>query len=374
MPTRPRDLPPGSRYGWLLWDILVPLAVTRFILTAIGFLCANSMPLSPDSKFSYTGILGHNWLMAWSRWDAIWYMRIVKDGYFYTPSEQSSVAFFPLFPALIKLATLVVGGSDMKILFCGVAISNGLLLIALIYLWKLIILDFDQPTAGRAVLYCLVAPSTLFLSAAYPMSLMLALAVAAFYHARRGHWLLAGTIAALAPLARPDGILLAAGLLLEYLYQRRDRLGTIHRELPWPLLLPAITLVGWMLYLHVQFGDSLAFFHTQRNWPASGLGVVRDDWDAMIGMAAAAFSAVLVIAGWRYLQPSYMLYATLMWLLMVTAGRFSSVSRFTLILFPIYIMLALAGRHPLFDRLWLSTSALLAAAMMVRYSLCYFVG
>ncbi len=81
-------------------------------------------------------------------------------------------------------------------------------------------LDFDRATAARAVLYLLVFPTTLFLSAVYAESLFLALTVAAFYHARRGQWWIAGALGGLAALARPHGVLLALPLAVEYLAQR----------------------------------------------------------------------------------------------------------------------------------------------------------
>ena len=36
-------------------------------------------------------------------WDAVWYNGIKDNGYYYDPSRQSSVAFFPLFPYLWRL-------------------------------------------------------------------------------------------------------------------------------------------------------------------------------------------------------------------------------------------------------------------------------
>ena len=45
----------------------------------------------------------------WSRWDAEWYLSIVKNGY--VPSANlsttfSNMAFFPLYPDLVRLITL----------------------------------------------------------------------------------------------------------------------------------------------------------------------------------------------------------------------------------------------------------------------------
>ena len=42
------------------------------------------------------------WLAGWCQGDGGWYLRIAESGYFYTPGRQSSVAFFPVFPMLLR--------------------------------------------------------------------------------------------------------------------------------------------------------------------------------------------------------------------------------------------------------------------------------
>ena len=63
-----------------------------------------------------------------------------------------------------------------------------------------------------------------------------------------------------------------------------------------------------------------------------------------------------------------------MWLLMLSAGRTFSIPRFCLVLFPIYIALALLGSRRRFDQLWTVISSMLAVLTMVRFGLLYFVG
>lgn len=57
---------------------------------------------------------------------------------------------------------------------------NLVLLVALAYLYMIVREEFDAPTARRTVLYALVFPSTLFVSAVYPHALFLAGAIPAF--------------------------------------------------------------------------------------------------------------------------------------------------------------------------------------------------
>lgn len=361
------------QYAWLWRDILVPLLLTRIFLTAVGFFVVNTMPLARTEYLSWTGVR-HGWISTWARWDAVWYLRIARDGYFYTPGQQSSVAFFPAYPSLMQMGGHLLGHSDQGLILSGMLAANVMLLVAMVYLWKLVRLDFDEGTARRAVLYALVFPTTAFFSAVYPMSLILAIAVASFYHARRRHWLTAGCIAVLAPLTRPDGVLLVPGLLFEYLQQRGFRWREVRADIVPVLALPAAALGGWMAYLHLRFGDALAFVHVQRAWQASPIWTNLADWDVLIGLMAALFSAAMLVLGWVKLRSGYMVYASLQWMLFVSASRSISIPRFILVLFPVYMMLALIGRNAQFDRLWTMLSMAAATVVLLRFSLCYFVG
>ena len=87
---------------------LVLFLVTRAAITAVesfagafvrlnGGACNACMPSGIDP------------LDDWARWDGRWYVEIAEHGYTYDPNAQSSVAFFPLYPALMRLLTLPFG-------------------------------------------------------------------------------------------------------------------------------------------------------------------------------------------------------------------------------------------------------------------------
>jgi hypothetical protein len=362
-----------QHWSWFWRDVAWPFLLTRLLLTAVGIGALDTMHLPPMAWMSDTSV-HRGWINVWSRWDSVWYLRIARDGYSYAPGVQSSVAFFPLYPLTMELGGYVFGHNEVGWLKSGIFASNALMLIAMAYLWKLVRLDFDADTARRAVLYALIFPTTLFFSAVYPMSLILAIAVAAFYYARTQEWTLTAAIAALAPLARPDGLILMPGLLFEYLRQRQFKLRQVKADVLL-LALPLVTLACWMACLKYRFGTATAFLRVQGAWEPTTLRMaLARDPEALAGVVVAALAGALLLFGWLRLRSSYMLYATLLWLVMVSAGRFASVPRFVLVLFPLYIALAIFGRKERFDRYWVIISSALAAAMMVRYSLCYFVG
>ena len=64
------------------------------------------------------------------RYDVVFYKSIVDNGYTYTPGQQSSVAFFPLFPFLwraIQVSPLVISIINMVLMIIGMHILNKVL-------------------------------------------------------------------------------------------------------------------------------------------------------------------------------------------------------------------------------------------------------
>jgi hypothetical protein len=111
--------------------VVVPFLLSRLALALVGWL---SQDLIIQSKFipNESGSLysPHRLLDIWGRWDSGWYMSIVTGGYRVSEdltTVQSNVAFFPLYPYLVRLALLPIPAqlrTPGVILFVGIVISN----------------------------------------------------------------------------------------------------------------------------------------------------------------------------------------------------------------------------------------------------------
>jgi hypothetical protein len=223
-----------------------------------------------------------NALRGFERQDALWFLRIADTGY---RADDGSAAFFPLYPMLVRLGSVLTGG---RTLLAGVLVSNASFLGALVVLYGLTTLEFSEAHARTAVLLIAVFPTSFFLLAPYSESTFLLLAVWAFWCARRDRWALAALAAALAAMTRSIGIVLAPALLVEAVQQ--------HRERGVPLLPRAgaavATLVGpalYFLYWQVAFDDPRAPFDAQRRWDR----VATLPWRTLIDGLSSA---------WRYLD------------------------------------------------------------------------
>jgi Gpi18-like mannosyltransferase len=380
---------------WSLVDVLVPLAVSRVALTLMAWLCFYLLQFPLKSSKWQVGDNGmaqsvaghlspnaHPFVNMWARWDAGWYFDIAKNGYRFLPGEQSNVAFFPLYPYVVRAVHSVIRlPSDAGWLLLGIIVSNTALFVALIYLYRLILLDYDRGTAARAVLYLCVFPTTVFLSAFYSESLFLALVVSAFYHARAARWITTGLLAAAATLCRPAGLLLVAPLGFEYLSQKGFRWRRIRADC-LALILPPLALVGHLAVLRWRFGswnviskaEAIEGWNRSLNPPWNTLLYSLQHIGASVGYHGAfefIFTALLIalaIFACFRLRPSYAIYSIVSVLFVTSWGDLKSAPRFGLVIFPIMILLALLGQNKVFDRTYLTCSAILAAVSMVVFS------
>lgn len=356
---------PRIDFRFLMRAVIFPFAFTRLLLICAACVAIYRIPAARAVGWDLP--TSSNALNMWSHFDGRWYLVIARDGYQWIPNQQNGVAFAPLYPMLMRLGGLLAGGSDQAFLIAGIVISNLALIIAIIYMMALLLMDgHDQITAARAAWYVLIFPTSFFLSAVYPMSLFMALATAAFYHARKEQWNLVGLLAGLAALSRPDGVLLTVGLGIEYLYQYGF---SFRRDLLWLAWGPIGTL-SWMAFQWRQFGDPLAFIAAQKQWSSCPLTTVLQSSHAGLQLGSPALFVVLTILAIRRLRPSYTSFLAIMFAVMLSASRFWSITRFILVLFPAFMTLAIvARRRKMVHLLYTSMSAPLSVILMMRFSL-----
>jgi hypothetical protein len=359
--------PPRSanRIAFFARTALVPFIITRLLLIAAGFYAVDRIPAARavgwDLPTSSTA------LNMWSHFDGRWYLYIAKAGYHWIPNEQNGVAFAPLYPMMMRYSGLLAGGSDQAYLIGGLIISNLSLLIAIAYMIALLKLDgHDDIVATRAAWYVLIFPTTLFLSAVYPMSLFMALAAASLYHARKGQWKFVGVLAALAALSRPDGVLLTAALAVEYWMQRGFRFD---RDF-FPLFLGPLATASWMAFQWHEFGSPLAFVAAQKAWSSCPLTTVLHSPHGGLQLGPTALFILLAALAVFKLRPSHSALLILMLAVMLSADRYWSITRFLLVLFPAFMMLGILGRRYRLVHLFYTFVAMpLAIILMMRFAL-----
>ena len=308
------------------------------------------------------------WLEIWNHWDAVHYLRLAKHGYVSAGDSRVSLVFFPLYPWLVRgLAFLVRSYTVAAFLVSGIAsVAAGILL------QKLVRLDEPEAVARNAVWFLFIFPTSYFLHIGYTESLFLALILGSFLAARQECWELAGLLGAGACLTRVNGLILgpalAAEVALQYWRTRRINLRWL-----WLGVVP-FGFLGYLWLNHEVTGDYFAFTRImQEHWYkkfASPWFGIHDVWLRALGLnvneglnefIAVALITVCTVWSWFRLRPSYAVWITLNWLLINSTAFVLSVPRYTLTLFPVFILFARAtnGR-----RFWF--------AILTIWSLLYF--
>jgi len=305
-------------------------------------------------------------------WDGIWYRAVAARGYLLVPGHQSDPAFFPFYPLLLKL----VGLTGMSVGAAGVVLSNLLFAGALLAFDALGHELFPDALARRATLLLAVFPTGYVCSMLYPESLVLLAFALAGLFAARGRWLACAAAAAVAALARPEGVLLvlpiAAALASQWRRLDPDQRG---RGIAAVLSAPAAA-ISFPVYLWWTLHDPFAWSEAQQAWGRSfrigglwhslsrmGDELSRQPWAARdIGFGAVTL--LLLAAAWRAGAPrTWILLGALLVVVPLGSGSFNSDARFALLALPAYWGLAwLASTRAVFTLLALLCAGLLAAA------------
>lgn len=348
----------------LLGVAVYSIAPATFFSTAIQTVFSGHIPSCPAYSSTATGLNG---ALAgiWLRWDTPWYADIAAHGY----TCYGSTAFMPLYPTLIRVLSFPLAGNTVA---AALLISSIASLVVFYLLYRLTQeLTHSTATARASVVAMALYPVSFFLMAGYTEALFLALAIGSYLAARRGSWLAAGVLAALATLTRLQGILLLVPLALElWLTHRND----LRRWQAWlsvalaPLALALYTLSIWLaVRIFPPWEPFNAVWHLHYVWPWQGITqdlstlVTHLDIGNLLSfrlfdpLTATIFFICTVVA-FRRLNTPLAAFMAIMWLssiIKVTAsGETTSISRYMLALFPAFIVLGLAfTRWPRFVKL-----------------------
>jgi len=297
----------------------------------------------------------NNWLQIWDQWDFGYYREIAELGYGAYGVGDGSLAFYPLFPWLMRLVACIT----RSYLVAGLLISGIASIIAAIALRRLVQLDYAASVAMRSVWFFLIFPTAYFLHVPYSESLFIALALTCLMAARTERWWIAGLLGALCWATRGVGVVLLPALAAQATQQYYAT-----RRWDWRWIWIAIVPVGFAVYLLINWhitGNAFAFLQTRRisfhqSFALPYVGIRQairahyptPDEAEMMGVQQLIFVAlgfVCMILSWIRLRPVYAVWMTAMWFLVSSVSFLQSAPRYTLSMFPIFILFALLGRN-----------------------------
>jgi hypothetical protein len=351
----------------------VAFGSTRLLLIVLGYIVLTAFPPHPVESWQGIVFPDNRWIDGWVRWDSMWYEAIVNDQPRFLPAGHSSANFFPLYSWVswvVSLPLRAMLDHERAFYVAGFIVSAMSLLLALIAVERLATRLAGAEAAVRTVWLIAVFPFSFFLTAVYADALYFCLAAWSLLLAYEERWQAACALATLAAMTRIPGLALFPAIVLEYLRRNDFNLRSLPNFIP-SLAILAIGPVTILLFDYVRYGDPLAFLHArQQGWNrASGFAALQRDYRyffsaslscGSIGDCVREFEPTRKLLGYWYagLVPASLalaIYARrtlgvglMVWavasVLMALVNGLDGTGRFTSVLFPVFIGLALLAR------------------------------
>lgn len=310
------------------------------------------------------------------RYDAGWYTGIALDGYSFAPEfkGQQNFAFFPAYPALMRLAGYPLGAlshniwpelARARLSWAGTLVSLAAFVWGALYLWRLARDLIGEDRARYAVALLAAYPFSVFYSAAYTESLFLLATVAAFFHFSRARFGRAAVWGLLAGLTRPNGCFLSLALavwaVVDILRRRDaavrfDARGLLKTSIA--VATPVLGMLAYSAYVHHLTGSWFGWAKLQDAWGRSYQGLAPAThaytWLSEEGVLHVAqgvpfdtLNALGLLFALAMLWPiarkvglAYAVFVAINLVPPFVTGGVLSMGRFTSTLFPIFIALA----------------------------------
>ncbi len=320
----------------------------------------------------------------WQRWDACWYTKIATYGY---EPGQNSVSFFPLFPVLTGLTGRILLGA---MALGGLVVAGAAYVLAMTGLRRLVALDFDDDVALTTVVAISIFPTAFFFFAPFTESLFLAAAVWAILAARQRLWAIAAIAGLLAALTRTQGVFLVLPLAWEAAMAWREtgwRIGDRWRPpagpVLWPVLAALAPMVGFVAFLvfsaavvgQIPLDTAEAWGGTNFHPPWEVIdaslrwAIQHHDPLQAFNLAVLFVFALVTLLGLRQVPFAYSLFAIPQIVLIGTRIQpipLTSTGRYLLVVFPVFVLLALVpGRWLRFA--WAVASVMFLALLLAAF-------
>lgn len=236
----------------------------RALFSALAVVANLVFPLAQREQFTVLGRTDAFW-DSFARYDSGWYFGIARYGYEYVEGGRNNLAFFPLYPLLMRYVGLSLGGGRHNLYIAGIVISWVAFIAACIILFRLAREYVSVEQAETAVVFAMAFPFAFFYGVVYSESLFLLLSVSAFLAFRKKHWLIGGIAGAALSATRVNGILALPALALVAWQAAGDDRGERRRALAGVGLVP-LGLAAYSVYVFTLSGSLLEWMYSITRW------------------------------------------------------------------------------------------------------------
>ena len=347
--------------------IAVAALAFRLLSAFLAFLCNIVFPLDRSEQFSVFNSASPFW-DTFARYDTGYFEKIAWGGYAPLEGGRSNIAYFPVYPMLMRFVGQLFGRRQSTFYISGIAVSWVCFIAAMVALYYLARLDLPRRRAERAVLLAAVFPFAFFYGVAYSESTFLLFTVLAFYFFRRERYIAGGVCGGIATATRVPGIFMVPALAWIAFDQvrRGQRSGGVRA---WGgVILASSGFLAYCAYIYFLTGNPLEWAATLQRWgyypggapwlapfrlivnlathPYAYLAGDRmAPYDTLYGVTGIAFVAATPFV-WRRFGGGYGLFMLANLWLPLSSGVFEGVGRYCSVLFPFFIWMAEVKRLP----------------------------
>lgn len=326
----------------------------------------------------------------WANFDGVHYLNIALNGY------TDNLRFFPLYPLLIKSMLFLFGQSSYVAAYIiGFIINHLFLLFGLLILYKLLRLFYNEKISFSTVILLLIFPFSFFFTSIYTESLFLLLTVSTLYLAQKQKWFLTSLVAMLLPITRPIGLIIIPTLITEFFIQYKLNKTKFKKQRLLFLLLLPLGYFFYMIFNYIKTGRFLYFIESQGSlfngrsvdsiilFPQTlyrylkilfSVPIHNHDWQiALIEVISFFFAVVMLyILHKKKVRITYLVFSFFGVLIPASTGTFSGLPRYLIVLFPLFLGLALIQNKKI-KYLYIIFSVILTIVSLIWFSRGYYV-
>jgi len=328
---------------WFLCLNLLNLVSVRLLFDKTSY----ELPKKVSLKYRHLTV-------PWLNFDGRNYLEIATKGY--NPHYRLDLrVFFPLFPLLVRIVSL-------NLLFNPVLVGLGISLLtfmaSLLVFYKLLQEDkIGNKNREKIILLLLLFPTSFYFLAFYTESIFLFLVLLSFYFLNKKNLFLTSVFIALATATRVTGLALLPSLFWQG-YKKYQK----SKKFPWPILIAPLGFIAFSVYLQITTGNGLSIISKQKDWykpmgvfgPEKALsngflkflqgslvtqGNLFGRSMEIVEFLSAIFLLSIIVLSYKKIKSSYWLFIFFSAWPIFFSGSLSSIHRYILVLFPIYIYL-----------------------------------
>jgi hypothetical protein len=258
-------------------------------------------------------------------------------------------------------------------------ISNIAFLAFLIIFHKLITQKFDTKIANISIFTLLAFPTALFGVAVYSESTFLLLACLTLYFLEKKRFIFAAFVSAIATTTRLVAVFLIIPFVFEYIKSINYKIRNLNIKV---LLIPA-SISGiflYSLYLYLKFNDAFYFSTVESVWHRTFINPISTIYSYLtinplgkpfndyLDLASTLGFLSILIIGIKKIPISWWLFSLLVILVPASTGTLTSMPRYVLSAFPVFILMAIyLEKRPVLKLLIWGTFLILQVSLAILF-------